>query len=505
MLSNMPAEIPNNGLELITHQTRIAVIGAGVGGGFFSLELAHLLKGQLFPKLKIFDRINYLADVDAQCKGCAGGTNQNVIELLNSFDTSGRILRRDGGIFLKSGKNERALSYSEVNTVAIHMPGSGKIFPQVQLPKSKRVIPVFRGGGPKNSKTVDQIGLSAFMLELLKEEIGSELPYTTSKIATIDASGQKPIVIDENGVRTEHDLLILTQGISRGNIKIITKDGEVKIHPPGISAYLKEVEIGDGRLADKMYGRNRNKAHVVIASQGGKIHYVFFLPQKILTIENDKEKIKTVITMAAFSQEGYSIGNSDVSTFLNTLPINFFPDGKDGVKSRPTCGCPSFIPSGPVDISVLKLLAQNNIIAFGDMAGTGKLLKNGIGTTAEQAIAIASSLVENGISDEALLSCVDKFYNMFVPDNNQYGRPLLDWVDNIYNRKYLPPILNFILLVEQFLPRYMQKALPNIAKSSIGISTYKEINRSLQQGLLGHIITLVSLLIGNPLPKVKRD
>lgn len=491
----------------LTSQNTIGVIGAGVGGGFFSLELIRLCKEKNIspPQLTLYDRVDYLKDEWSPCKGCAGGTNRDVIETLMQYDSAGRVKKHDGGIFLKYPMGEeRALSYSEVDTIAIHMPESGKVYPSVKLPENKHVIPVFRSWGPKNSE-IHHVGLNAVMLELLKDEIGGgELPYVKSRVSTIDVTGQKPVVVQSDGKRIEHDLLVLAQGIARGGIKIITREGEIKVKPPGISAYLKEIEVVDGFAARHMYGTRRNKAHVVIAPADSSIHYAFFIPQKVVVFEGKRQKEKTIVTMAAFGKEGKIIGNTDVSVFLDDSPVDFFPSGTAMSSCVESCGCSSFIPSAPVGIDILQQLATHNIIAFGDIAGTGKLLKNGIGTTANQAIQIASSLLEEGTSQDALFNSIRRYYTMYVPDNTKYGRPLLDWVDSSYNRKYLPPILNFFLLMEQFLPRFMQTALPNIAKSSIGISSYEDINSSLQKGPLGTIIALLSSLIGNPLPKVEK-
>lgn len=460
------------------------------------------MSGKEFPKLQLFDRTNFLKeDLWVACKGCAGGTNESVLRLLKEYDLQNRIRMEGDGVFLKTGNSERALSYSTVDTIGIHMPHSGKIFPKIRLADNQRVIPVFRANGPRESN-INHIGLSAFLLELLQSELGTELPFKQGQIVKVDVRGEKPVLITSKGESIDTDLVILTNGVSRGNIQILTEDGEVQLKPSGISTYLREIEAPNSTETNVLYGKKRNVAHVVIAKEESSVHYAFFIPQKVRSIDKEsKITDKTVITMAAFGKEGQQISRTDLNVFINSLPINYFTGDAIITTGSITCSCASFIPTRPVDINILKKLAKKSVIVFGDAAGTSKLLKNGIGTTTEQAQAIARFLSKEGISEETLVGCVDVFYNMFVPDNEQYGQPLLDWVDNMFNRRYLPPILNFFLLAEQLLPRKFQRALPNIAESSIGATSYEKISIDLQSGFLGHIISLLSLIIGNPLPK----
>lgn len=432
----------------INSNTRIAVVGAGIGGSVFCLELARIMSASAYPKLQLFDRTDlFNVDLWNACKGCAGGVNEDVIRLLKQYDSANHMRVDIDGIFLKKDGSEKALSRSTVDTVGIHMPHSGKVFPKIRLADNQRVIPVFRANGPKDSNTT-HIGLNTFLLELLQSELETDLPFKQSQIVTVDTRGKSPVLINSKGEIIETDLVILAYGVGRGNIKILTDIGEIRLKPPGIHAYLKEVEVSNTKETDILYGTNRNIAHVIVAENGSSVHYAFFIPQTVTSIDvNGKSVDKTIITMAAFGKGSQQINNTDLNIFINALPINYFI-GDEVIAGSMTCSCASFIPSGPVDIKILKELAKRSVIMFGDAAGTGKLLKNGIGTTAEQARTIAKFLTERGISEETLVKCVDVFYKMFVPDNEQYGQPLLDWVDKMFDRRHLPPILNFLLLAE---------------------------------------------------------
>ncbi len=477
--------------ERITDDTNILIVGAGIVGLSFALELSSLLPGDHRPHITIVDRVDDLTQTKI-CKGCAGGVLDKVFATLAEYDTTGITTFVNDQIEVE----KQALSLNRVTHLGIHLPGMTKNnYVSTALPV--HIWPTYRGSGPRKAHMGDHTGLNAYLLRLL-QKLNPDIQRITGNVADIESVSGHPVAhLKEADQALTGDLIILANGVSRGSITI----NGLELAPNTIPTYIEEIAVIDGPEADILYGKERNIAHVVIGSHESPFHYGFFLPQKVrINDPQDGMVEQTLVTFACFgsSSDPY-MDHQAVNAFLKTSAIDFFP-GAD--QESILCRCNSWIPSTPANIESLITLASQSILVLGDAAGTLKLLKNGIGTGIEQGKALARSLVQQGISPEALREAINHSYREYTYDNQTFGQPLLDFVDQVFSYTRLRPILNLALQIEQYLPAKLQIVLPAIAKAATGAASYQEIMEEIQGGTKGRMLQLALAALGLPqLPK----
>jgi hypothetical protein len=160
------------------------------------------------------------------------------------------------------------------------------------------------------------------------------------------------------------------------------------------------------------------------------------------------------------------------------------------------CHCGAFIPSGTLPAG-----AQygKGFSLGGDIAGGLRLWKNGIGTAITEAESFVDYVVTHGYGAPALA-------RYFVPtrqrviEDNEVGRGLLRWVDQMLDKPLLSPLLQAYLLLEQRLPPAQQWLLPVFGATTTGKVPYKDLARMLRAGGRGMALNAFSLAVNTPLP-----
>jgi len=506
--------------EITNPDLDITIIGAGMAGLACALALS---RANPKPrKIRFIDRGKEDDDgIPIMCKGCAGGVLAgNIRHLQQEYDDEIKpithIDEATGAIRVSTVAGQKAeegriLSPGQVDRLTIHMPDADPADDTtVQLPIHIDVVS--RGRGPRLAKGFSQfqLGLNRYLWELLLRRMNIERIVDT--VDQINTSEKQPVTIHtKGGQEFTSDLVILASGASRATSAISIDGKPVTMETPTLNAHLVEMGIPDGEETDKLYGVNRNVAHVVLAAEGD-IEYGFFLPQTILVPTDDQGTIinRTLVTFAAFARQGHTINHDSVAEFLARTNVDFFPaaDLSETQQLGRLCACNALIPRGPVPLEILQYLARNGILVIGDAAGILKLMKNGIGTGIELGEEAGRLLVDKGVSPVSLQEIITELYQLNVPDGINYGRPLLDMVTSMYQNPILRYVLNKTLKQERYLPGFMQnisdaiarRILDAIAKVATGADTYQDVVEGLTSGKEGLLIKIACALLGFPLP-----
>lgn len=504
--------------ERILPNSSVAIVGSGIGGPVFALELIKKL-GFNTPYITIVDRIPYMdyaneerAKLLSTCKGCAGGVSNETLTLLKKFDPYDRLIIDEEKVFLRPQKGEKQiLSLNVIKELRINLPGfSPSEMPVIKFSEEHQIRPTYRSNGPRHTKRENRVGLNSLLTLLLKDQLdyyqlNRKVTHITGEVADIDITSSKPKINIRHpqGHQTmEPDLVVLTSGITRGApIQFIVDDEKLNQIPITNPAYMMEIQLdADEQTIEKIYGAKRQMANVIInPDPKSPIHFVFFLPQYIET----EDGIKTFITVAIYGKKDSKLNRKIILDYIKNQPIDYLSGAKEEKGSQLACECQSAVPMGPVGTDVLKELAKKRVIGFGDRFGTARLQKNGIGTIADQAIMVADLIVGRDLESHYLEYVAESIANDCAQDNIDYGVPFFDWLDHIFLNPIFRQIVKLVINIEKRLPADHQKIHNLLAQEASGTHKYQYIVESLRKGMIGNLMLIATSLLGIPFPKTK--
>jgi len=365
--------------------SRIAVIGGGPAGSFFSyfaLDMAQRVRLEI--ELDIFEPRDFSQKAPQGCNMCAGTISESLVQYLAAE-----------GINLPPTVVQRG-----IDSYMMHMDvGQARI----DTPRhEKRIAAVHRGGGPRTIKERKWDSFDGYLLSLASEK-GAQV--YRERIKTIDWQDDRPQIIRKNGEIKAYDLVVLATGVNTPTFKHLEKVIPDYRAAGTTKTALREYYLGLDTISDYL----------------GDSFHVFLLdiPRLDFAAIIPKGDFATVCLL------GESIDNELLSGFLDDMEVrSCFPPEWD--PQQLACNCGPRINTQPATHPY-----GDRVVFIGD-CGVSRLYKDGIGAAYRTAKAAASTVVFQGISEEDFEQNFWPACRTIARDNN-IGR-IIFWVVRLIQR-----------------------------------------------------------------------
>jgi flavin-dependent dehydrogenase len=350
--------------------SRIAVIGGGPTGSFFSiftLKLAKMLDREL--SITIYDPKNFSKDGPAGCNRCAGIISELLVQTLAVE-----------GINLPD-----SVVWKGINSYQLHTT-KGSV--SIATPSFENTIAaVYRGGGPKGIIGEDKESFDDFLLGQAVKEGAVHMPF---KIENIENKNGKPVLFSQGGEIEQADLVVGAVGVNSGKSEIFGNLGFGYEEPRTIKAAIAELSFDEEIIAEHF---------------GNSIH-LFLLPMKNLKFAAMIPKV-TYLTLCIL---GHDLNANTIKDFLDYPVVKEVLPKSVSYKFR--CRC---LPK--MNVKAPKIPFTERVVMCGD-AGSTRLFKDGLGAAYIMGKAAANTAVLHGVSKQDFQEHYYPVYKNIVVDNH---------------------------------------------------------------------------------------
>jgi flavin-dependent dehydrogenase len=333
--------------------SRVAVIGGGPAGSFFSfflLDMANMI--DLDVQVDIYEPRDFSRPGPIGCNMCGGIISESLVQMLATE-----------GIILPPSVVQRG-----IDSYMLHMDvGSVQINTPVQ---QKRIAAITRGPGPRDLKEMKWDSFDGYLQKLA---MGKGANVINQRVRQIDWSEERPRLKSGKEFSEPYDLLVFATGVNAASHKLLENFQSAYEPPQTTRTFIQEYFLGEERIADVL---------------GSSMHvFLLDIPRLEFAAIVPKGDYVTVILL------GQEIDNVLVNEFLNTpevkacFPADWRPEGK-------SCNC-----SPRINVSGAKQPYGDRFVFIGD-CGVTRLYKDGIGAAYRAAKAAATAAVLQGISKE---------------------------------------------------------------------------------------------------------
>ena len=331
---------------------RIAVIGGGPAGSFFSyflLDMARTVGLQV--NLDLYEPRDFSVEGPAGCNMCGGIVSESLVQALATE-----------GIHLGPEIIQRT-----IDSYYLHMDVGGVT---ITTPRHEmRIASVHRGGGPRGSKSRHIGGLDGHLLHMAMEQ-GAH--WRRARVSGIEFVDGLPQVTAEPGETREYDLVAGAVGVNSPALKLFEACG-IRYRPPAVvKTYISEY-LFSRSLIDREMG---NAMHVFLLDLPG-LEFAALVPKG------------DYVTLCVL---GKDINKKLIQDFVNSrvvreaLPPNWEPPADP-------CHC-----SPRISVATAVAPYADRMVFVGD-CGTTRLYKDGIGAAYRTAKAAAKTIVFHGFSE----------------------------------------------------------------------------------------------------------
>jgi flavin-dependent dehydrogenase len=342
--------LPNFKLD---EYSRIAVIGGGPSGSFFSYFLLNMAERVgLDLHVDIFETRDFNNPGPTGCNMCGGIISETLVQTLATE-----------GIELPPAIVQRG-----VDCYYLHMD-EGSVRIETPL-HEKRIAAIFRGGGPKGSQGHEWGSFDGYLMKLALYK-GARL--VKERVVDVVWTNGFPELKTRRNTIQAYDLIVVATGVNSPTLKLF-QDLNLGYKVPGTTkTYICEYHLGQKEIGDFF---------------GSCMHtFLLNIPRLEFAAIIPKGSYATVCML------GYRIDNDLVRSFLNTPVVkkNFPPDWDYEVNA---CQC-----SPHMNITAAIQPFGDRIIFLGD-SGVSRLYKDGIGAAYRTAKAAARTVLFEGVSNE---------------------------------------------------------------------------------------------------------
>ena len=348
----MTAEHKHN-LKLV-NGSRVAVIGGGPAGSFFSLFLLEFAKDRgLDICVDIYDCKDFSRCGLPGCNHCGGIISASLVQTLTTVIPDEKIQKGIGSYVL----------HTDVGNVEI----------ETHLAE-KRIAAVYRGSGPQGAEGLE-LGSFDEYLQGLAVEKGAELINEQVKKISFDAD--RPLVKISEGPSVSYDLLVGAIGVNTSALKLFEGlDGYIP--PQTTKTFICEFSLGR-KMVQKHFG---NSKHVFLLNIP-RFEFAALIPKG--------DYVTLVLLGKKLEKEA---GDELVDSFLNTPEVReCFPPDFELTRKKTACRC-----KPKINIKSAMKPYADRVVLVGDCATT-KLYKNGIDTAHDTAMVAARTAISKGISN----------------------------------------------------------------------------------------------------------
>jgi flavin-dependent dehydrogenase len=360
--------------------SRIAVIGGGPTGSFFSIfarKMAKMLDKELH--ITIYEPKDFDKAGPAGCNRCAGIISELLVQTLAVEG----INLPDSVVW--KGVNSYEL-HTTKGTVSIATPSF-----------EKTIAAVYRGGGPKGIIGKEKESFDNFLLGQAVKE-GAE--HNPVKIERIEYKDGKPVLFSKGSEIQQTDLVVGAMGINSTKLGIFRDMGFGYKEPRTIKATIAEMSFDKGTITEQF----ENCIHL------------FLIPIKNMKFAALVPK-GTYVTLCILG------GDTNANTIKDFLD---YPVVKEvlpkSLNYKIICRC-----TPKMNVKAPKIGFADRVVMCGD-AGSTRLFKDGLGAAYIMGKAAAKTAVFHGVSKKDFQRNYYPVYKNIIVDN-WFGRYLYSIID----------------------------------------------------------------------------
>ena len=377
----------------LTPGSRVAVIGGGPAGSFFTLHLLKDAEARGLPlDVTLFERRHFEQPGPPGCNMCAGILSSRVVGGMGDL---GLTIPRS----VIMGRLRRYVLHWRQATVTIEQPDL-----------SGEILSVFRGAGPKDASLTPETSFDAFLLSQAEAAGATVIPERVVEVSFAPGERAK---IRATRTRDSFDLVVLACGV---NTRPPALFGTNYHKPPVITMAQDEIRMN--------LPTDPGSVHVYCDEPAGLIFGGLVPKGEYINV----------------SLLGYGLPGQSVDQFLAALQ-------KRGVlKGNPErlCGCRPRVATGPA-----AGYYGDRFIAIGDAAVT-RLYKDGIGSAMQTAQVAAEVVLDQGIAGQDFARHYQPVVRSIQRDN-RYGYWLFRLWEHAKGEGVLSTLGQRTLMAEQHL------------------------------------------------------
>lgn len=417
----------NQSSHKLNNGSRVAVIGGGPAGTFFTIFLLDMAERVgLDISVDIYEPRDFLNPGPAGCNMCAGIVSETLVQMLAA---EGIILP---GTVVQRGIDSYTL-HMDVGSVRINTPLN-----------EKRIAAVYRGAGPRDLKEFKYVGLDKHLLNLALERGAALINERVKKVTLVDGY---PMVTTRASEGQTYDLVTVTTGVNSPALKMF-ENLDIGYTPPETTkTYLREYYLG---------------REMVTKTLGNAI--------QIFLLDIPRLKFGMIIPKGDYLTVG--LLGKDIDTEL----VQSFLDSPEVQKCLPpslvgnnfSCHC-----SPRMNTLAAKQPYGDRFVFIGD-AAAARLLKDGIGSAYRTAKIAASTAIFHGVS-------AHDFATYYLPAcekveyDNDIGRLIFWGAAKIQKLRFARRGMLRMIINEQYKPGSPQRMSTVQWDMYTGSSSYKEI------------------------------
>ncbi len=337
----------------LTSGSKVAVIGGGPAGSFFSyflLEMARTVGMDL--RVDIYEPRDFSTQGPSGCNMCGGIVSESLVQNLatEGIQISDIVQRSIDSYFL----------HMDVGDVRIRTPIG-----------EHRIASVHRGSGPRGGKPVEGGGLDGYLLELA---ISRGARWLRRRVEALAFQDGMPQVSAQGGAADTYDLVTVAVGVNSPLLKVFETTGIPYRPPRATKTFICEFNFGreliTRELGTSMHVFLLNLPRLEFAALIPKGDYVTLC---MLGEDIDKELVRAFLESREVKQ---------------CLPANW---------KLPVdlCHC-----SPKISVTSAFRPFDDRIVFVGD-CGTTRLYKDGIGAAYRTSKAAARTAIFDGITASA--------------------------------------------------------------------------------------------------------
>jgi len=329
--------------------SRIAVIGGGPAGSFFSYFLLKMAQAiDLDIAVDIFEPRSFKYCGPAGCNHCGGIVSESLVQTLAA---EGIILPRS---VVQRGV-ESYVVHMDVGDVAIESPVH-----------ERRIAALYRGNGPRDGGDVELDSFDDFLQGMVKDLGAKVVPHL---ITGVENREGMPYLRYGDGRERGYDLVALAAGVNSNLINMLG-DMPGDYQPPKTTrGYICEF---------------RSTKEEIFRILGRAVHvFLLDIPRFEFAAIIPKGQFVTVVMV------GEDLDQELVHTFLNDPVVR---------RTFPTNATPCVCSCSPlINLGARKRPYGDRIVMIGD-SGITRLYKDGIGAAFRTGKAAATAAIFNGVS-----------------------------------------------------------------------------------------------------------
>ena len=334
--------------------SKIAVVGAGPAGSFFSYFLLDFAQRVgIDIEVDLYESRDFSRPAPHGCNMCGGIVSESLVQTLaaEGINLPGTVVQRG------------------IDSYVLHMD-EGSVRIETPL-EEKRIGAVHRGSGPRD---IEEPKWDSFDGHLLDLAVAKGARLTRSRVVSITRDDGRPMLRTREGSIETYDLLVVATGVNAASAKLFKANGFDYEFPLTTRTYIQECYLSEETITGVL---------------GSSMHvFLLDIPRLEFAAIIPKGDYVTICLL------GDGIDDALAQAFLESPSVRecMPSEWQDTIRS---CNC---LPRINVKGSLQPF--ADRVVFIGDCAAT-KLYKDGIGAAYRTAKAAARTAVFRGISAES--------------------------------------------------------------------------------------------------------